>query len=55
MKPRSVIALTLTIIIITILAFSTPAEGSDALKRDLLEDILSLNKPDLFDLRIFYR
>ena len=47
MKKRNLIALTL--IIINILAFSTPAEGSDALKRDLLEDILSLNKPDLFD------
>jgi len=49
MKPRSLIALTLTIIIINSLTLSTPAAGSDALKRDLLDEILSLDKPGLFD------
>jgi hypothetical protein len=31
------------------LSFSTPAAGSDELKRELLEDIISVDKPELFD------
>lgn len=51
MNSRSLIALVLiiTIIIINLLAFATPAAGSDALKRDLLQNIISLNKSGVFD------
>lgn len=44
--------LTLTIIIINILFFSTPAAGSDELKREILEELLSLDigdRSELFD------
>lgn len=42
-------ALILIVVIFTTLYFSTPAAGSDALKRELLEDIISVDKPELFD------
>ena len=44
--------LTLTILIITPLFFSTPAAGSDELKREILDELLSLDtveRSDLFD------
>jgi len=41
--------LMLTVIILSTLSFSTPAAGSDELKRELLEDIISADKPELFD------
>jgi len=41
--------LMLTAIMFSTLSFSTPAAGSDELKRELLEDILSADKPELFD------
>ncbi|MBE0515865.1 MAG: hypothetical protein IBX41_00530 [Methanophagales archaeon] len=44
--------LTLTILIITILFFSIPAAGSDELKREILEELISLDtadRPELFD------
>jgi len=44
-----VVTLTLTIIIINALSFSTPAAGSDELKREILEDLISVDKPNLFD------
>ncbi len=55
MKKQSwvtVMTLTLTIIIINILLFSTPAAGSDELKREILEELLSLDigdRSELFD------
>ncbi|HJH27314.1 MAG TPA: hypothetical protein C5S37_11245 [Methanophagales archaeon] len=52
MKKRSLVTLMivmLTAIIFSILSFSTPAAGSDELKRELLEDIISVDKPELFD------
>jgi len=52
MKKRSrvtLMILMLTVIIFSILSFSTPAAGSDELKRELLEDIISVDKPELFD------
>jgi len=41
--------LMLTAIMFSTLSFSTPAAGSDELKRELLEDIISADKPELFD------
>ncbi len=41
--------LMLTVIIFSILSFSTPAAGSDEQKRELLEEIISVDKPELFD------
>jgi hypothetical protein len=41
--------LLLIVIIFNTLSFSTPAAGSDELKRELLEDIISMDKPELFD------
>jgi len=41
--------LMLTVIIFSTLSFSTPAAGSDEMKRELLEDIISVDKPELFD------
>jgi hypothetical protein len=41
--------LMLTVIIFSTLSFPTPAAGSDELKRGLLEDIISVDKPELFD------
>ncbi len=52
MKKRSLVTLMilmLTAIMFSTLSFSTPAAGSDELKRELLEDILSADKPELFD------
>jgi hypothetical protein len=52
MKRQSLVillTLTLTIIIINALSFSTPAAGSDELKREILEDLISVDKPNLFD------
>ena len=52
MKKRSLatlMALMLIVIIFNTLYFSTPAAGSDELKRELLEDIISVDKPELFD------
>ena len=52
MKKRSLVplmTLTLTIIILNIPSFLTPAAGSDELKRDILEDLISMDKPDLFN------
>ncbi len=52
MKKRSLatlMTLMLTVIIFNSLFFSTPAVGSDELKRELLEDIISVDKPELFD------
>lgn len=51
MKKRSLatlMTLLLTLIIFTTLSFSTPVVGSDELKRELLEDIISVDKPELF-------
>jgi transcriptional regulator with XRE-family HTH domain len=54
MKEQSfgtLMTLTLILIMINILFFSTPAAGSDELKREILEDLLSLdtvNRPGLF-------
>ncbi len=54
MKKRnlvSVMTLILTVIIVNILLFPLPAAGSDELKRQLLEEIISVDmvdKPDLF-------
>jgi len=42
--------LTLTILIITPLFLSTPAAGSDELKREILDDLLSLDTADRSDL-----
>jgi len=39
----------LTAIMFSTLPFSTPAAGSDELKRELLEEIISVDKPELFD------
>jgi hypothetical protein len=41
--------LMLTAIMLSTLSFSTPTAGSDELKRELLEDIISVDKPELFD------
>jgi len=41
--------LMLTVIMFSTLSFSTPAAGSDELKRELLEGIISADKPELFD------
>ncbi len=52
MKKRKLITLTtliLTVIIFNTLSFSTPAAGSDELKGELLEEIISVDKPELFD------
>ena len=52
MKKRKLITLTtliLTVIIFNTLSFSTPAAGSDELKRELLKEIISVDKPELFD------
>nr|QNO52981.1 hypothetical protein FLHAOPAA_00011 [Methanosarcinales archaeon ANME-1 ERB6] len=52
MKKRSrvtLMTLMLTVIIFSTLSFSTPAAGSDELKRELLEEIISVDKPELFD------
>ncbi len=52
MKKRSLVTLMilmLTAIMFSTLSFSTPAAGSDELKRELLEDIISVDKPELFD------
>ena len=52
MKKRSLVTLMilmLTVIIFSTISFSTPAAGSDELKRELLEDIISVDKPELFD------
>ncbi len=52
MKKRSLVTLMilmLTVIIFSTLSFSTPAAGSDEMKRELLEDIISVDKPELFD------
>lgn len=52
MKKRSLVTLMilmLTVIMFSTLFFSTPAAGSDELKRELLEDIISVDKPELFD------
>jgi len=52
MKKRSLVTLMtlmLTAIMFSTLSFSTPAAGSDELKRELLEDIISADKPELFD------
>ncbi|MCK4398119.1 MAG: hypothetical protein KAV25_03935 [Methanophagales archaeon] len=52
MKKRSLVTLMilmLTVIIFSTLSFSTPAAGSDELKRELLEEIISVDKPELFD------
>ena len=52
MKKRSLVTLMtlmLTVIMFSTLSFSTPAAGSDELKRELLEDIISVDKPELFD------
>jgi hypothetical protein len=52
MKKRSLVTLMilmLTAIMFSTLSFSTPATGSDELKRELLEDIISVDKPELFD------
>jgi len=48
MKPQSLVVLILLTIVI-FLSSSTIAAGSDELKRDILEDILSQDKPGLFD------
>ena len=47
MNTRNLIALTL--IIINILVLLTPATGSDTLKRNLLEEIISPDKTELFE------
>jgi len=39
----------ITLLLFQSLFFSTPAAGSDELKREILEDILSVDKPELFD------
>jgi hypothetical protein len=39
----------LTVIILNVLSFFPPASGSDELKREILEDLISVNKPELFD------
>jgi hypothetical protein len=52
MKKRSLVTLMilmLTAIMLSTLSFSTPTAGSDELKRELLEDIISVDKPELFD------
>ncbi len=52
MKKRSLVTLMilmLTAIMFSTLSFSTPAAGSDELKREILEDIISVDKPELFD------
>nr|QNO54024.1 hypothetical protein KFAGBJAM_00005 [Methanosarcinales archaeon ANME-1 ERB6] len=52
MKKRKLVTLMilmLTAIMFSTLFFSTPAAGSDELKRELLEEIISLDKPELFD------
>ena len=52
MKKRSLVTLMilmLTAIMLSTLSFSTPAAGSDELKRELLEEIISVDKPELFD------
>jgi hypothetical protein len=52
MKKRSLVTLMilmLTAIMFSTLSFSTLAAGSDELKRELLEDIISVDKPKLFD------
>jgi hypothetical protein len=48
----TLMTLTLILIMINILFFSTPTAGSDELKREILEDLLSLDtvdRPGLFD------
>ena len=52
MKKRSlatVLILALTLMVFCTLSFSTPAAGSDELKREILEEMISLDKPELFD------
>lgn len=39
----------ITLLLFQSLSFSTPAAGSDELKRELLGDIISVDKPELFD------
>jgi hypothetical protein len=42
-------AVTLTVILLNTLPFSMPATGSAELKREILEDLISVDKPELFD------
>ncbi|MGB2728583.1 MAG: hypothetical protein WBD09_08935 [Halobacteriota archaeon] len=52
MKKRSLVVLKIlmiTLLLFQSLSFSTPAAGSDELKRELLENIISVDKPELFD------
>ncbi|RZN41625.1 MAG: hypothetical protein EFT35_02125 [Methanophagales archaeon ANME-1-THS] len=42
-------AVTLIIIILNTLPFSIPIRGSAELKREILEDLISVDKPELFD------
>ena len=48
----TILTLTITLIIINTMFFSTPVAGSDELKREILEDLLALDtvaRPELFD------
>jgi hypothetical protein len=50
MKKRSsvLVSVVLILIILNVLSFSTPTAGSDELKRELFEDIIAVDTPELF-------